>query len=133
MKEVHYFQCEHCGKKFDDEGECRRHELVEAVDSTKFQAYMGDERELVAWPWDGYDFEHINAIRIENKEAWNFLDNYIRDELGYCSPMEYLDLPKKWPAALFNIDYNDGWINIEEEFETIRILKEKYLDNPPKM
>lgn len=132
MKEVHYFQCEYCGETFTDEDECHKHELMEAVNSAKFQAYTG-EREAVAWPWDGYDFEHINAIRIDDEETWAFLDNYIRDKLGYCSPMECLDLPKKWPVVLFNTDYSDTWINIEEEFETMRILKEKYLDNPPKV
>lgn len=133
MKEVHYFQCEHCGKTFTDEEECRKHELQEATDSSKFQAYAGDNREPIVWPWDGYDFEHINAIRIENQEAWAFLNDYIQHELGYCAPMEALSLPKKWPVVVFNTDYGDTWINIEEEYETIRILKEKYLDNPPKM
>lgn len=132
MKEVHYFQCEYCGKTFADEDECHKHELIEKADTAKFQAYTG-EREPVAWPWGGYDFEHINAIRVENEEAWVFLDNYIGQELGYCSPMECVSLPKKWPVALFYNDYADTWINLEEEFKTIKILKEKYLDNPPKM
>lgn len=132
MKEVHYFQCDYCGKTFTDEEECRKHELMESTDSTKFQAYE-EERKLVAWPWDSYDFEHINAIRIENEEAWEFLDDYIQHELGYCSPMQYLDTPKKWPVVVFNTDYGDTWINIEEEYETMRILKEKYLDNPAKV
>lgn len=132
MKEVHYFQCEHCGKKFDDEDECRRHELTEGADSSKFQAYDVN-RKPVAWPWGGYEFEGITAIRVENEEAWAFLDTYIRYELGYCSPMEVVDLPKKWPVVLFNSNYDDTWINIEEEFNTIKTLKENYLDNPPKV
>lgn len=130
MKEVHYYQCEYCGKTFEDEDECCRHELTEMVDSSKFQAY--EDEKPVAWPWGGYEFEHINAICIENAIAWDFLNDYIQYNLGYCSPMEGMPLPDSWPVALFNSD-GDLWINIEEEFYKIKTLKEKYLDNSPKV
>lgn len=130
MKEVHYYQCEYCGKTFEDEDECCRHELVEMADSSKFQAYEGDKP--IAWPWGGYEFEHIDAIRIEDATAWDFLSDYIQYNLGYCSPTEGLLLPDTWPVVLYNPD-GDLWVDVEEEFNKAKNLKEKYLDNPPKV
>lgn len=130
MKEVHYYQCECCGKTFEDEDECYRHELVEMADSSKFQAYEGDKP--ITWPWGSYEFEHIDAIRIEDVTAWDFLSDYIQYNLGYYSPMEGLLLPDTWPVVLYNSDGN-LWVNVEEEINKAKNLKEKYLDNPPKV
>lgn len=130
MKEIHYYQCEHCGKKFEDEEECYNHELMETTDSSLFQAYEGDTP--IPWPWGGHEYTSINAIRIANKEIWDYLDEYIQAQLGYSSPMECVPTPTEWPVAVFNTD-GDIWINVEEEYKMAKDLKEKYLDKHDKM
>lgn len=133
MTEIHYYQCEYCGKKFEDEGECHLHEVQEGVDASKFRAYHNITGMVVPWPWTGSDYESINALWITDKVTWDFLDDYIQHELGYCSPMECVPTPEEWPVAVFNTDLGDTWINVKEAYKMAKDLKEKYLDNPVKI
>lgn len=132
MKEIHYYECEYCGKHFEDEDECRIHELLEKTDTSKFRAYHYLNGELIPWPWGASEYERMNALWVADEKSWDFLDNYIQHELGYSSPMEGLPTPTKWPVAVFNSD-SDTWVNVEEAYEQAKALKEKYLDNPVKM
>lgn len=125
MTEVHYWKCGVCGKQFNDPDECKRHELSENAPARDFITYDKDNKP-VEWPWSGFDYESVVAFKINNEEAWNFLDDYIRHDLGYCSPMEVVSTPKEWPVVVYCSDYSDGWVNIKEEYEFYKNLVKRY-------
>lgn len=127
MTEIHYWKCDTCGKQFNDPDECKRHELSESAPAHDFIVYDKDNKPM-EWPWSGMDYEDAVAMKINTPEAWDFLDDYIRHDLGYCSPMEVVSTPKEWPVVVYCTDYGDNWIDIKEEYDFYKFLMERYYE-----
>lgn len=135
MKEIHYYECGYCGKRFDDEDECRAHEIEEKMGSLVDGFALYDERyqpitfkNLVSRE---ADFNDVFYVAIRNKEAGEALNNFVEKELGY-SFYEDTGMPPSYPCGLGFLQ-NTGWTNLTEIRKSIDEILTKALDNGVKM
>lgn len=87
MIEHHYYECEHCGKTFNDEYVCRAHELEEKMGQclngfTLYDhLYNPIDFKDVAEDYD--KFNKVFYVVIRDKEAGDTLNEFIEEEIGY--------------------------------------------------
>ena len=96
MTEIHTYRCDVCGKTFDDEEDCRRHEMEHTASFIKNAVVMMDDGGE-ALPLDDIRtaIERAYAIYVGCKEAADILWESFDDE-GYSTPLRIL-------KPLFNI------------------------------
>ena len=90
MIEKHIYQCEVCGKTFDDEDDCREHEMEHIPAKLKGVVVMMDSLGEVL-PLDDIHtaIERAYAIYVGCKEAADILWEMFDDE-GYNAPLRIL-------------------------------------------
>ena len=126
MIEKHIYQCEVCGKEFNDEDDCREHEMKHNVAKLKDAVVMMDSREKVL-PLDDIHtaIERTHAIYVGCKEAADILWEAFDDE-GYSTPIENIETPIQYPA-FFTYDQDKYcWQymrDLEEEYNRLLELK----------
>lgn len=124
MIEQHYYECEYCGKVFDEEGECRAHEIKERMGTLVDGFTLYDD---LYQPISFNDlasgensFNDVEYVVIQNKEAGNTLNDYIENELGYSFYSE-AETPVNYPCVL-GFWRGDCWQNLTEMYSEIETI-----------
>lgn len=116
MIEIRYYDCEYCGKRFDNEEECRAHELQEKMGgfASDIKLYDNgyDEVSLTEIMTDKRAFDQIFYVTIYSKEAGEALNDYIENELGYSFYNE-AGRPTSFPCVL-GFWRDECWQNLTE-------------------
>ena len=126
MIEKHIYQCEVCGKEFDDYEDCRIHEMEHTASFIKNAVVMMDDGGEVL-PLDDIRtaIERAYAIYVGCKEVADILWELFKDE-GYETPIENIRTPVLYPA-FFIYDQDDyRWLylrDLEEEYNRLLELK----------
>ena len=126
MIEKHIYQCEVCGKEFNDEDECREHEMEHITTKLKGAVMMMDSLGKIL-PLDDIHIaiERAYAIYVGCKEVADILWELFKDE-GYETPIENISTPVLYPA-FFIYDQDDyRWLylnDLEEEYNRLLELK----------
>ena len=126
MIEKHIYQCEVCGKEFNDEEDCRKHEMEHTASIIKNAVAMMDKGGEVL-PLDDIRtaIEKSYAIYVGCNEAAKMLWELFEDE-GYETPIENIRTPVLYPA-FFIYDQDDyRWLylnDLEEEYNRLLELK----------
>ena len=126
MTEIHTYRCDICGKTFDDEDDCRKHEMEHNVAKLKGAVVMMDSRRKVL-PLDDIHtaIERAYAIYVGCKEAADVLWELFEDE-GYATPIEDIRTPVLYPAFFIYDQDNYHWLyfnDLEEEYNRLLELK----------
>ena len=126
MIEKHIYQCEVCGKEFNDEEDCRKHEMEHNAAKLKGAVVMMDDGGEVL-PLDDIHtaIERTYAIYVGCKEAADILWELFKDE-GYTTPIEDIRTPVLYPAFFIYDQDNYRWLyfnDIEEEYNRLLELK----------
>ena len=126
MIEKHIYQCEVCGKEFNDEEDCRKHEMEHTASFIKNAVVMMDNGGEVL-PLDDIRtaIERAYAIYVGCKEAADILWEMFDDE-GYCTPIENIRTPVLYPAFFVYDQDNYSWLylnDLEEEYNRLLKLK----------
>ena len=126
MTEIYTYRCDICGKTFDDEYECREHEMEHNAAKLKGAVVMMDSQEKVL-PLDDIHtaIERAYAIYVGCKEAADILWEMFEDE-GYCTPIENIGISIQYPAFfIYDLDkycWRD-MRDLEEEYNRLLELK----------
>lgn len=126
MIEKHIYQCEVCGKEFNDEEDCRKHEMEHTASFIKNAVVMMDNGGEVL-PLDDIRtaIDNCYAIYVGCNEAAKMLWELFEDE-GYTTPIENIRTPVLYPA-FFIYDQDDyRWLyfnDLEEEYNRLLELK----------
>ena len=126
MIEKHIYQCEVCGKEFNDEEDCRKHEMEHNAAKLKGAVVMMDDGGEVL-PLDDIHtaIERTYAIYVGCKEAADILWELFGDE-GYTTPIEDIRTPVLYPTFFIYDQDNYHWLyfnDLEEEYNRLLELK----------
>ena len=126
MIEKHIYQCEVCGKEFNDEDDCRKHEMEHITAKLKGAVVMMDSLGK-ALPLDDIHaaIERAYAIYVGCKEAADILWEAFDDE-GYNTPIENIETSIQYPAFFIYDQGKDYWQymrDLEEEYNRLLDLK----------
>lgn len=126
MIEKHIYQCEVCGKTFDYEDDCRKHEMEHITAKLKGVVVMMDSQGKVL-PLDDIHtaIKRTYAIYVGCKKAADILWEMFDDE-GYTTPIENIETSIQYPA-FFTYDQDEYcWRymrDLEEEYNRLLELK----------
>lgn len=126
MTEIHTYRCDVCGKTFNDEDGCRRHEMEHTVSFIKNAVVMMNNGGEVL-PLDDIRtaIDKCHTIYVGCNEAAKILWELFEDE-GYNPPIGDIVTPVLYPA-FFIYDQDDyRWLymrNLEEEYNRLLELK----------
>ena len=126
MIEKHIYQCEVCGKEFDDYEDCRKHEMEHTASFIKNAVVMMDNGGEVL-PLDDIRtaIERAYAIYVGCKEAADILWKMFDDE-GYTTPIENIETSIQYPAFFIYDQDKYYWQymrDLEEEYNRLLDLK----------
>ena len=126
MTEIHTYRCDICGKTFDDEDDCRKHEMEHNAAKLKGAVVMMDDGGEVL-PLDDIRtaIERTYAIYVGCNEAAKMLWELFEDE-GYTTPIEDIRTPVLYPAFFIYDQDNYHWLylnDLEEEYNRLLVLK----------
>ena len=126
MIEKHIYQCEVCGKEFNDEEDCRKHEMEHTASFIKNAVVMMDNGGEVL-PLDDIRtaIDKCYAIYVGCNEAAKMLWELFEDE-GYATPIEDIRTPVLYPAFFIydQDDYRGQYMrDLEEEYNRLLELK----------
>ena len=126
MIEKHIYQCEVCGKEFDDYEDCRKHEMEHTASFIKNAVVMMDkDGGVLPLDYIRTAIERTYAIYVGCKEVADILWELFKDE-GYETPIENIRTPVLYPG-FFIYDQDDyRWLylnDLEEEYNRLLKLK----------
>lgn len=126
MIEKHIYQCEVCGKEFDDYEDCRKHEMEHTASFIKNAVVMMDNGGEVL-PLDDIRtaIERAYAIYVGCNEAAKMLWELFEDE-GYETPIENIKTPVLYPAFFIYNQDEYCWLyfnDLEEKYNRLLELK----------
>lgn len=126
MTEIYTYRCDICGKTFDDEEDCRKHEIEHNVAKFKGAVVMMDDGGE-ALPLDDIHtaIERTYAIYVGCKEAADILWEVFNDE-GYYVPIENIETSIQYPAFFIYDQDKYCWLymrDLEEEYNRLLELK----------
>ena len=126
MTEIHTYRWDVCGKTFDDEDNCREHEMEHITAKLKGAVVMMDSLGKVL-PLDDIHtaIERAYAIYVGCNEAAKMLWELFEDE-GYCTPIENIRTPVLYPAFFVYDQDNYHWLyfnGLEKEYNRLLELK----------
>lgn len=126
MTEIHTYRCDVCGKEFDDEDNCRKHEMEHIIAKLKGAVVMMDSLGEVL-PLDDIHtaIERTYTIYVGCKEAADILWGLFEDE-GYGTPIENIETSIQYPAFFTYDQDNYCWLymrDLEEEYNRLLDLK----------
>ena len=126
MTEIYTYRCDICGKTFDDEDDCRKHEMEHNAAKLKGAVVMMDPLGKVL-PLDDIHtaIERTFAIYVGRKEAADILWEMFEDE-GYSIPIENIETPIQYPAFFAYDQDKYRWLymrDLEEEYNRLLELK----------
>lgn len=86
MTELTLYKCDICGKTFEDEAECREHEIEEKYGNNILAwAWSCNVNTPMQFPWPEEKWCEINILRFDTWEAYQFAYQLI-ETWGYCPP-----------------------------------------------
>ena len=126
MTEIYTYRCDICGKTFDDEDNCHKHEMEHNAAKLKDAVVMMDKGGKVL-PLDDIRtaIERAYAIYVGCNEAAKMLWELFEDE-GYCTPIENIRTPVLYPAFFIYDQDNYRWLyfnDLEEKYNRLLELK----------
>ena len=126
MTEIHTYRCDICGKTFDDEYDCYKHEMEHNAAKLKGAVVMMDSLGEVL-PLDDIRtaIEKSYAIYVGCNEAAKMLWELFEDE-GYATPIEDIRTPILYPAFFIYDQDHYCWLylnDLEEEYNRLLELK----------
>lgn len=126
MIEKHIYQCEVCGKEFNDEEDCRKHEMEHTTSFIKNAVVMMDNGGEVL-PLDDIRtaIDNCYAIYVGCNEVAKMLWELFEDE-GYTTPIEDIRTPVLYPAFFIYDQDSYRWLyfnNLEEWYNRLLELK----------
>ena len=126
MIEKHIYQCEVCGKEFNDEEDCRKHEMEHTASFIKNAVVMMDNSGEVL-PLDDIRtvIDRCYTIYVGCNEAAKMLWELFEDE-GYVAPIENIRTPVLYPAFFIYDQDEYRWLyfnDLEEEYNRLLELK----------
>ena len=126
MTEIHTYRCDVCGKTFDDEDDCRKHEMEHNVAKLKSAVVMMDD-DGEALPLDDIRtaIDECYAIYVGCNEAAKILWELFDDE-GYETPIEHIRTPVPYPAFFIYDQDHCCWLylnDLEKEYNRLLELK----------
>lgn len=130
MLEIHYFECEICGKTFTNEADCRAHELTHSLDDFPHNELMmwngKGERITVKNIMENADLmEEIWAVETSNSKAKEYLRD-IFDEVGMeCCPYDRHHYPNENGLIYYDEDPND-WVSFADKQAELNAIREKF-------
>lgn len=119
MTEIHTYKCDICGKTFDFEDDCRKHEMEHNTSLLKKGVVIMDSDGKIL-PLDNiYDaIDRSHAIYVGCDEIAKILWG-VFDEEGFCIPIADIDVPIQYPAFFIYDQNNYRWLDM-------RTLEEKH-------
>ena len=126
MTEIHTYRCDICGKTFDDEYDCYKHEMEHNAAKLKSAVVMMDSLGKIL-PLDDIHtaIERAYAIYVGCKEAADILWKMFDDE-GYTTPIENIETSIQYPAFFIYDQDKYYWQymrDLEEEYNRLLELK----------
>ena len=126
MTEIHTYRCDICGKTFDNEDDCREHEMEHDAAKLKGAVVMIDSLGKIL-PLDDIHtaIERAFAIYVGCKEAAKMLWEMFDDE-GYTIPIENIKTSIQYPAFFAYDKDKYCWLymrDLEEEYNRLLELK----------
>lgn len=126
MIEKHIYQCEVCGKEFNDEEDCLQHEMEHTASFIKNAVVMMDDGGEVL-PLDDIRtaIDKCYAIYVGCNEAAKIVWELFKDE-GYEIPIENIRTPILYPAFFIYDQDNYRWLylnDLEKEYNRLLELK----------
>lgn len=126
MIEKHIYQCEVCGKDFNDRDDCREHEMGHTVSRIKNAVVMmDDDREILSLDDMHTAIERSYAIYVGCRDAANILWELFNDE-GCNTPIEDIEASIQYPAFFLWDQNNYRWRymrDLEEKYNRLLELK----------
>ena len=126
MTEIHTYRCDVCGKTFDDEDDCRKHEMEHTASFIKNAVVMmNNDGEVLPLDDIRTAIEKSYAIYVGCNEAAKMLWELFEDE-GYCTPIENIRTPVLYPAFFVYDQDNYYWLyfnDLEKEYNRLLELK----------
>lgn len=131
MTEIHTYRCDVCGKIFDDEDDCRKHEMEHKTAELKTSVVMMNSDKKIL-PLDDWEMILNKAyfVYIANQEAANRLEE-IFQEYGYNFPAEDAQEKVSYPALFVYEDNGMHWKSlqdIENEYNEFLAVKDEMED-----
>lgn len=126
MTEILTYRCDVCGKEFNDEDDCRKHEMEHITTKLKNAVVMMDNGGEVL-PLDNIHtaIERTHAIYVRCKEAADILWEMFKDE-SYIPPIEDIVTPVLYPAFFIYDPDSFCWLymrDLEKEYNRLLELK----------
>lgn len=126
MIEKHIYQCEVCGKTFDDYDDCYKHEMEHKATRLKTSVVMMDDAGEIL-PLDNIStaIDKCYAIYVGCNEAAKILWELFEDE-GCTAPIKDIRTPVLYPAFFIYDQDNYHWLylnDLEEEYNRLLGLK----------
>lgn len=132
MTEIHTYRCNICGKDFDDEDDCRKHEMEhKTAGLEKSVVMMNGSRKVL--PLDNWEIAIDRAyfFYIANQEAANQLEELFH-EYGYSFPAEDAQETVSYPALFVYQDDNGVYWkslqDVENEYNELLAIKDEMED-----
>lgn len=126
MTEIYTYRCDICGKTFDDEDDCRKHEMEHNAAKLKGAVMMMDYQGKVLPLNDIHTaIEKTYAIYVGCKEAAKILWELFEDE-GYNAPIKDIVTPVLYPAFFIYVQDDCRWLylnDLEEWYNSLLELK----------
>lgn len=120
MYDVHFYECEYCGVRFEERNDCREHELNHRY--KKEIPNMGrifikvdgcDELKEFSAEYDAYD---INTFFVNSPKACNFMqDIFEADSIN--SPWDSTDLAAE--PGWYYVDSENCWHCLEQDIANL--------------
>lgn len=126
MTKIEKYICDFCGKEFDDEDDCLRHELVEEFENSNMTTIVFGRNYQEISITDLFDNFTIEAFQILDEEEISIFEK-ILNYVSIISPWDIDggELAKK--KGLYVWDYNlDVWFMPTERIQENEELLEKY-------
>ena len=126
MTEIYTYICDICGEEFDNEKDCRRHEMEHTAAMPKNAVVMMDcDGKILSLDNIRFAINRSNVIYVGCKEAAKMLWDVFENE-GYSSPVQDIETPIQYPALFIYDENADRWLyfrDIEEEYNHYLELK----------
>lgn len=126
MTELCIYQCDICGKTFDDVENCRDHEMGHTVSRIKNAVVMmDDDGEILSLDDMHTAIERSYAIYVGCRDAANILWKLFNDE-GCNIPIEDIESSIQYPAFFLWDQNNYRWRymrDLEEKYNRLLELK----------
>lgn len=132
MTEIHTYRCDICGKDFNFEDDCRKHEMEHKTAGLETSiVIMNSSRKVL--PLDDWEraINRAYFIFIANQEAANQLKELF-DEYGYGFPAEDAQETVSYPALFaYQDDSRAYWKSlqdVENEYNELLAVKDEMED-----